>query len=148
MAVVFTAVGWGVASELYGSLPSVPTVAGLPLFVLAGLEAVAALIVRRRIGRREVGSGLHDLHPMTVARAMVLAKASAIVGAVLAGGWLGLLIYLVPQQGSLAAARADLGGTIFGLVASVLLTAAAVWLERECEVPPDERSSRPDTPDR
>ncbi len=139
LALVFVGIGWGVAAAAYGSLPAVPALVGLPLTVLAAAEAAAGLAVRRRIAEGRVGPGLHDLSPLAIARAVVLAKASAIVGAVFAGGWAGLLIHLVPQQGRLAAARDDLAGTVFGLVAGVLLVAAALWLERACTVPPESR---------
>ncbi|WP_307810720.1 DUF3180 domain-containing protein [Tomitella cavernea] len=139
VALLFLAVGWAVAGAAYGQLPSVPTLVGLPLVVLAGAEAAAGLFIRHRVSAGEVGTGLHDLNPLTIARAAVLAKASAIAGAVFAGGWAGFLIYLVPQQDRLAAARSDLPGTIFGLVAGLVLVAAALWLERTCTVPPESR---------
>ncbi|QDQ98975.1 DUF3180 domain-containing protein [Tomitella fengzijianii] len=147
VALVFLAVGWAVAWAVYGRLPSVPTLVGLPLVVLAVAEALAGLFIRRRVAEGEVGAGLHDLSPLTIARAVVLAKASAIVGAVFAGGWAGFLIYLVPQQDRLAAARSDLSGTIFGLAAGLLLVAAALWLEHTCTVPPESRADGGDRHD-
>lgn len=147
VALVFLGVGWVVAAAAYGELPSVPTLVGLPLVVLAAAEAVAGAFIRRRVADGEVGTGLHQLNPLAIARSVVLAKASAIIGAVFTGGWAGLLIHLVPEQGRLAAARSDLPGTIFGLAAGVLLVAAALWLERACTVPPDSREDGGDRHD-
>lgn len=139
LALVFVGVGWAAGHLYYEDLPSVPTLVGVPLLVLAAIEAVAGVFIRRRIAGGEVGSGLHDLDPLVIARTVVLAKASAIVGAVFAGGWLGLLAHLIQQYDRLTAARSDTPGTALGVVAGVLLVVAAVWLERACAVPPEQR---------
>jgi len=78
---------------------------------------------------------------------LALAKASAVVGAVMVGIWAGLLVYVVPRLGQLAAARSDTAVGAFGVVAAVALIAAALWLEYSCRTPapPDgDRESRPD----
>lgn len=147
VALVSGGIGWAVAVTVYGQLPSVPALVGLPLAVLAAAEAVAGFFIRRRVADGEVGTGLHQLNPLSIARSVVLAKASAIVGAVFTGGWAGLLLHLVPRQDRLAAARSDLPGTVFGLVAGALLVAAALWLERACTVPPDSRADGGDRHD-
>ncbi|WP_235174702.1 DUF3180 domain-containing protein [Tomitella biformata] len=135
-ALACTALGWVLANSLYGSLPAVHLLVGLPLLVLALAEVGLGGYLRRRIAHREIGSGLHETHPITVARSAVLAKASAWVGVFTAGLWAGLLIYLVPESSRLHAAEADLPGVIIGLIVGALLAAAAVWLERGCVTPP------------
>jgi hypothetical protein len=75
---------------------------------------------------------------MLVARAAVLAQASAYVGAVFVGVWAGMLLHVVPQLGQLDAASGDTVTGVVGVLASAALTAAALWLERVCRVPPSE----------
>jgi hypothetical protein len=63
------------------------------------------------------------------------------------GIWAGLLVYVVPRLGQLAAAGNDTATAAFGVVAAVALTAAALWLEYSCRTPapPDgDRETRPD----
>jgi uncharacterized membrane protein len=73
---------------------------------------------------------------MLVARAAVLAQASAWVGAAFAGLWAGVLAYVAAQLGRLAAAPGDTVTGVLGLVLSVALVAAALWLESVCRIPP------------
>ena len=81
-----------------------------------------------------------------MARVAVLAQASAWVGAVFAGIWAGVLLYVVPQLGRLEQAAGDTAAGAFGLVCAVGLVAAALWLESVCRVPPggDDDGPSPD----
>ena len=74
-----------------------------------------------------------------MAKYVVLAKASSPAGAIFTGLYGGPLVWLL-AQGDLTHARADVPPTATGLVASVALVGAALWLERSCRVPkpPDE----------
>lgn len=136
IGLAYVVFGWFLAKSFYSSLPAIPLLVGLPLLVLALLEVGLGLRLRRRIAHREIGDGLHETHPITVARSAVLAKASALVGVLTAGLWAGLLIYLIPEVARVHAAEKDLPGVIIGLVAGVALAGAAVWLERGCITPP------------
>lgn len=136
IGVAFMALGWLLANSFYSSLPAIHLLVGLPLLVLALLEVGLGVYLRRRIGNGEIGDGLHETHSITVARSAMLAKASALVGVLMAGLWAGLLVYLVAEASRLHAAALDLPGTVIGLVSGVALTAAAVWLERGCVTPP------------
>ena len=79
-----------------------------------------------------------DAKPITaisVARLVALAKASALVGAGVVGAAVGALLRLVPDLGRLDAARGDsLAAALIG-AASVVLVAAAWWLERSAVDP-------------
>ena len=44
---------------------------------------------------------------LAAARAVALAKASSMAGAIMGGAWIGLLAYLLPMLGRVAAARSD-----------------------------------------
>ncbi|HEY9314277.1 DUF3180 domain-containing protein [Williamsia sp.] len=121
----------------YGSMPPLPLLAGIVLYILAALEVVIAFVVRSRVDDREIGAHRGQLHPITAARVLALAKASAILGALATGVWAGTLVYLLTRQGELAAAREDLPSAIVGLIGAILLAAAALWLEYCCRTPDD-----------
>ena len=74
---------------------------------------------------------------------MVLAQASAYVGAVLAGCWAGVLLHTVPALGRLTAARGDTVTAVLGVVLAAGLAVAALWLEHVCKVPLDDDEDCP-----
>ncbi|SEK47385.1 DUF3180 domain-containing protein [Rhodococcus maanshanensis] len=132
---------WLLVRAFYGSLPPIPLFAGASLYPVAAIEVGVAFMIRSRVRGHQLGQGPRQLHPITAARAVALAKASALVGAASSGVWLGLLLYLLPQRSTVQAASDDTAGTVVGLVAGVALVAAALWLEHCCkapEEPPDE----------
>jgi hypothetical protein len=128
---------WLVASSSYGSLPPVNVFTGASLYPVAAIEAVLGFVIRARVKDRRIGDGQRQLHPIAAARAVALAKASAIVGAAFAGVWAGMLVYVAPEVGQLRAAGEDLPGLIVALIGGVLLAAAALWLEYCCRAPDD-----------
>lgn len=131
------AITWILVRVFYGSVPPIPIYAGASLYLVAAIETVLAFMIRSRIRDHRIGPGLHQIHPITAARAAALAKASALVGAATAGVWAGFLIYLVPQQSSLDAASDDAPGAWVGLVAALVVIGAALWLEHCCRTPDD-----------
>lgn len=127
----------------YGSLPRLQWFVPVSLPVLAVAEAVFGFQLRSRIGRRP---GTVPVDPLVAARAVVLAKASAIVGAVVAGVWAGLLGYLLPVRDTITAAADDTPTGIVGCAGALCLVAAALWLEHCCRAPrPPDREDSPDT---
>ena len=58
----------------------------------------------------EIGDGPGWLHPLAVARSVLIAKASAWVGALVLGWWLGVLAYLLPRRSTLRVAGEDTAG--------------------------------------
>lgn len=136
IAVVTGILAWILVRYNYNDLPPMPLLAGIVLYVLAVLEVVIAFIVRSRVDSREVGRASGQLHPLTAARVLALAKASAILGAIAVGVWAGLLVFLWSQHDVTAAAN-DRPGAIIGLVGGVVLIAAALWLEYCCRAPDD-----------
>lgn len=125
----------------YGSLPPLPTPAGATLFVLAVLEAAYGFALRPRLAHRP---GTRPVPALTAARAVALAKASSLFGAIMAGAWLGVLAYVVPRGGSIAAADGDTTAGVVGLVSAAALIAAALWLEHCLRTPEDREERDPD----
>lgn len=121
----------------YGALPPLPTLAGITLLVLAVIELVLGFNLRARINRKE---GTSPVQPLTAARAVALAKASSLVGAIMVGAWAGVLGYVLPRRSDLAAAANDTPSAAIGVVCSAALVGAALWLEYCCKTPkgPDE----------
>ncbi|SHH21370.1 Protein of unknown function [Jatrophihabitans endophyticus] len=130
LAITFAAVAGVVYLLLrfgYDSLPTLEFVVPVPLAVLAVAEAVTA--------RRVAAAVRHepDARPMAalvVARCVALGKASALVGAGVAGAAVGLLLRLLPDIGSVDAVTHDalVGGLL--LLAALLAVASGLWLER------------------
>jgi len=77
------------------------------------------------------------LHPMQVARAAVLAKASSTTGAVLLGVYGGLFAWTLPRRAELALAERDALVSGVTALAALLLVLAALVLERACRTPDD-----------
>lgn len=129
---------------LYSSIPSLPVAAGVTLGVLGLAELAGGFALRARIERRR---GAPPVDALLAARAVVLAKASAVGGSVVAGLWVGVLAYTLPQAGAVIAAAADSVTAGIGLGCALLLVGAALWLESCCRTPddpdPDAGSDRP-----
>ncbi|GAC01829.1 hypothetical protein GONAM_34_00290 [Gordonia namibiensis NBRC 108229] len=136
IAAVTAIAAWILVRYNYNDFPPLPLLAGIVLYVLAALEVVIAFVVRSRVESREVGRARGQLHPLTAARVLALAKASAILGAIAVGVWAGLLVFLLGQQ-DVTAADQDRPGAIVGLIGGVLLVCAAMWLEYCCRAPED-----------
>mgnify|MGYP001302668224 CR=1 FL=1 len=151
------ATGWLLISRFYGALPRITW---FPVVVVAGvavLEAVLAQDTYARVHRKgpapvlsRLRRGPHPtrppVQPLVVVRLAVLAKASSVAGALFAGWYGGLLPWLLIEAGRLTQAAAEVAPTIGGLVASLGLLAAALWLERACRVPkpPDDEKKSDD----
>ncbi|WP_200210329.1 DUF3180 domain-containing protein [Micromonospora coerulea] len=133
-ALAAAAVAWLLISRLYYDVA--PDLPWLPVVTLAGLavlEAYAAVNTRGRIERRP---GREPVNPLLVARFVVLAKASALAGAIFAGFYAGLTGWLLIERTEAAVGDRPAAGA--GLLVSLALVAAALWLERACRVPEQE----------
>ncbi len=143
LAVAAGLVSWLVIRQVYGELPAFPVFVPVSLAVLAAVEVVLGLQLRARIARRP---GTTPVPPLTAARAVALAKASSLVGALATGFWAGLLGYTLPNQDFLAAAGSDTRTGLVGVACGGLLTGAGLWLEHCCRAPrrpDDDPAARP-----
>lgn len=118
----------------YGSLPTFPVSAGVPLAVLGLAEAIWGTTLRARIRRRP---GTRPVQPLVAARAVLVARASALAAAIMAGAWAGLLAYVGPRGADIAAAGADTAAALTGMVGALVLVAGALWLQHCCRTPDD-----------
>ena len=128
----------------YDSLPPLPLLAGATLLVLALAEFAFSFVVRSRVsGKSPAG----PLPPATGLRALALAKASSVLGALMTGTWLGLLVYVLPRRAHLTVGSGDLRSGLVGLVSAAALIAAGLWLEY-CLRTPEDQDGRSDQPPR
>lgn len=151
LAVGLAVAAWLLVRSWYGGLPPLDWWLPAPLAVLAVAEAVAARTLRGRLADQRAaragrppraadpaGRPVRLVEPLLVARLAVLAQASAYVGAVFTGIWAGVLAYVGPAADRVQAAGGDAVTAVIGIVCSLGLVAAALWLESVCRVPPDE----------
>lgn len=136
----------------YTALPRLPRFAGLSAALLGLGEAAAGFGLRRRIQSRRPPRGDENqaraaaaprrplpppVPPLVAARALAVAKASALAGAAFAGLWVGFGIYVLPDASRAAAPAADSATAVVGLIGAVVLIAGALWLEYCCRAPQD-----------
>jgi Protein of unknown function (DUF3180) len=151
LALGLAVASWLLVRAYYGHLPPLRWWLPLPLAVLALAEALGARTLRTRLAalrearRAHVRPGstpptqpVRPVEPMLVARLAVLAQASAYVGAVFTGIWIGVLLHVAPAVRRLQAAGSDTVTASVGVVSSIALVAAALWLESVCRVPPED----------
>jgi hypothetical protein len=111
----------------YGSIPPLGDFVPVPLAALAAAEFVAARRVRSAVRHEPMAK------PMTaiaVARCVALGKASAVVGAAVAGAAVALLARVLPEAGTVTAAAHDATVGALLLAAAVLVAVAGLLLER------------------
>jgi hypothetical protein len=102
---------------------------------VAAAEAGWGFHVRAKIGDGKIGDASGWLHPLAVARAVMIAKASAWVGALALGWWLAVLVYVLPKRGVLRVAAGDTTGAIVAAVSALALVIGALWLQHCCKSP-------------
>jgi hypothetical protein len=137
-ATVLVAVaGYLLVMVLYRYFPPIDVWTGLSLLAVAVAEAGWAFFVRAKINDGKIGDARGWLHPLAVARSVVIAQASAWVGALVLGWWIAVLIYLVPRRSTLRVAGEDTAGTVVAAVSALALVVAALWLQHCCKSPID-----------
>ena len=132
-----TIAAYGLVILVYGWLPPITVWTGLSLLVFAAAEAGWAFYVRAKIRAGDIGVGGGRIHPLAVARSVVVAKASAWVGAMALGWWLGVLGYLLPRRAQFAYPAAATPGAVVAAVSALALVVAALWLQHCCRAPLD-----------
>ena len=111
--------------------PRVGWLQAAALYLVAAIVGVLARATHRAIQQRR-----HRLEPHEAVNRLVLGKACAIVGSLVAGGYLGYALSWVGSRAELAGER-----ILWSLVAAggaVLTVVASVLLERACRVRDDD----------
>jgi Protein of unknown function (DUF3180) len=142
VAVLTGAVVWGIAQvydDRTGNQPGVPWTVVFVLGFLAAVVFAMALALHSRLAALRAGRvDARPVDPGFAARALGVAKASSLVGALFAGIYAGYGIFLAGDLGT--SGRRDRAVVcLAAVVAAILLAAAGLWLERVLRVPPDER---------
>jgi hypothetical protein len=125
----------------YGDVPTLPQPAGTTLLAFAIAEVVLGNTLRARI-RQDPGT--RPVQALTAAKAVVLAKASSLAGAITGGAWVGVLGYVLPLRSQLPSAASDTVTASIGAVCAGVLVAAALWLEYCCRTPDGPDGPEPD----
>ena len=141
-ATVLVAVaGYVLVIGLYRWFPPITGWTGLSLLAVAGAEVGWGAHARAKIAEGEIGDGPGRVHPLSVARSVTVGKASAWVGAVVLGWWLGVLVFLLPRRSTLRVAAQDTPGVVVAALSALALVLGALWLQHCCKSPgepPDE----------
>jgi len=134
LACIGLLLGWllhPVAESLHGTAPVITWVQPLTLLLVAAILGWTAWVTYRSVRvRRE------RLLPNQAVNRLVLARACALAGALVAGGYLGYAVSWLGIDSDLAEQR--VARSVLAGVAGVLICAAALLLERACRVPPSD----------
>jgi Protein of unknown function (DUF3180) len=133
--VLAAVVGYLVVVLLYQYFPPIDVWTGMSLLAVAIIEAGWAFYVRAKINDGRIGDARGWLHPLAVARSVVIAKASAWVGALMLGWWIAVLFYLLPRRSTLRVADEDTPGAAIAAGSALALVIAALWLQHCCKSP-------------
>ncbi len=128
-------VGYMIVVLLYRYFPPIDVWTGVSLLAVAIAEAAWAFYVRAKINDGEIGDARGWLHPLAVARSVLISKASAWVGALVLGWWIAVLVYLLPRRSTLRVAGEDTAGSVVAAASALALVVAALWLQHCCKSP-------------
>lgn len=127
------------------------TAAGRPTFtpslllpVLLVLLGVALVLFALPIRRAIVGTHTRPLDPFRAVRVAMLAKASSIVGGIVAGVAGGLLAFLLTRP--VAPSLGSTGAVIAAIVGGLVLVAAGLYAEHLCTIRKDDDDDQPGPP--
>ncbi|MGZ8801136.1 MAG: DUF3180 domain-containing protein [Mycobacterium sp.] len=135
-AVLVSAVlGYLVVRVVYRWFPPITGWTGVSLLGVAVAVAVWGFYVRAKIRDGEIGVGQGRLHPLAVARSVLIAKASAWMGSVVLGWWLAVVAYLLPRRSVMRVAAEDTAGAVVAGLCALALVVAALWLQHCCRSP-------------
>jgi uncharacterized protein DUF3180 len=109
--------------------PQVPWTAPVGVFLIAGLVGVIAYSTHQRIHVRR-----QRIEPQRAVAFLVLGKASALAGALVAGGYLTYALMFITRLEAVAP-RDRVIKSVVATVAGVVLVVAGLLLERACRVP-------------
>lgn len=147
-AVAVTAVvGYLLVRVIYRWFPPITVWTGMSLLGVAVAVGGWGFYVRARIRDGDIGVGVNRLHPLAVARSVVIAKACAWMSGVVLGWWLGVAVYLLPRRSALRVAAEDFPGVVIAALCALALVIAALWLQHCCKSPDDASAEADAAPD-
>lgn len=135
LAVVFTVgavLGWAlvpVAERLNNVAPRVQWTSVLALLAIAAVVAVLAYSTYRTMHREG-----RLIEAQRAVNLLLIAKASALAGALVAGGYVGFALQFIDQL-DVALPRERVIRSASAAVAGILIVVAGLLLERACRVP-------------
>ena len=133
--------GWLVVAASNGfdlTPPQVPWTAPVGLIVIAALVGIFAYTTHARIQVRK-----ERMDPQRAVALLVLGKASALAGALVAGGYLAYAVMFVTRLDA-EAPRDRVIRSAVAVVAGIGLAVAGLLLERACRVPGADEESEPE----
>lgn len=140
VAFLFGVLGAGAVLVVSTSLdrlpPQVPWTAPVGLILIAALVGALAYLTHVRIQRRR-----ERIDPQRAVTLLVLGKASALAGVLVAGGYLTYGLLFVSRFDA-EAPRDRVIRSLVALIAGVALCVAGLKLERACRVPGDDGDDR------
>jgi len=144
LAALGVAVLWFVEIALAASGRAViiPPVTLAAALVLIGVIVVLMAVPVRRVAR---GDRTARVDPFYATRVVMLAKASALGGALLGGAGLGIVGYLLSR--SVLPALGSVTMAVAAAVGAILLLVTGLVAEHMCAIPPDDDEKKRGTPD-
>jgi len=134
IAVIAAAVGWGAVQMVEGQsgrVVPVPWLAAGTMWLLAAAVGIWAVLSRPRLLRKP---GARPMPPLVAARTAALAMAASRTGALVAGLYAGIAVGAFPARET-PSGSASMWAAIVTAAGSLVLAAAALWLERMCRLP-------------
>jgi len=119
---------WDALTQRY--MP-VSWLAAIVLWMLAIALLIWTLLVRHRLSGKP---GVTRLDPILAANTVAFSMAASRTGALVAGFYVGVLIYFLPNA-DLSPGRARVITAIVAGVGALVFMAIALWLERICRIP-------------
>jgi hypothetical protein len=134
LTILVTAVlGWVLFDTSYSSLVALPTYAPVTAGLVALFELGLAKVVRDKMRQRTYGK---QMHPLQIARAAALARATSAAGSLLLGLYIGFSVWTLPRRDELNAASDDAKVAVISVVVFLVLLIAALVLEHVCRTSP------------
>ncbi|MDH4658180.1 DUF3180 domain-containing protein [Corynebacterium pyruviciproducens] len=121
--------------RFYGAIGGFSAAASVTLWAIAALCGYLGWRVRHAMKDDNIGQDRSQLNPVTAAQWLVIGKTSAWAGVIVGGAYLGILIVLLFHL-YLASAVDDLPGVIVSTFGGLAASAAGLYLERGCHIPP------------
>ncbi|EEI26029.1 MULTISPECIES: DUF3180 domain-containing protein [Corynebacterium] len=121
--------------RFYGAIGGFSAAASVTLWAIAALCGYLGWRVRRAMKDDNIGQDRSQLNPVTAAQWLVIGKTSAWTGGIVGGAYVGVLIVLLFNL-HLASAVDDLPGVIVSTLGGLAASAAGLYLERGCHIPP------------